>query len=56
MELFIAQDTKESKLSLAVEIFTNYVRATQRKVVNVVPIAKSTQLSLKISDVSTSSE
>lgn len=52
MELFISSDNKDSKLSLAVDIFTNYVRATQRKVVNVVPIAKSTQSSLKLHDVS----
>lgn len=51
MELFISSDNKDSKLSLAVDIFTNYVRAAQRKVVNVVPIAKSTQASLKLHDV-----
>ncbi len=51
MELFISSETKDSKLSLAVDIFVNYIRATQRKVVNVVPIAKSTQLSLKLHDV-----
>ena len=51
MELFISSETKESKLSLTVDIFVNYIRATQRKVVNVVPIAKSTQVSLKLHDV-----
>ena len=51
MELFISSETKDSKLSLAVDIFVNYIRATQRKIVNVVPIAKSTQLSLKLHDV-----
>ncbi len=51
MELFISSDSKDSKLSLAVDIFTHYVRATQRKVVNVVPIARSTQVSLKLHDV-----
>jgi hypothetical protein len=53
MELFISSETKDSKLSLAVDIFVNYIRATQRKIVNVVPIAKSTQLSLKLHDVRT---
>ena len=52
MELFISSNTKESKLSLAVDIFTNYVRAAQRKAVNVVTLAKSTQQSLKMNDVS----
>ena len=52
MELFISSETKESKLSLSVDIFVNYIRATQRKVVNVVPIAKSTQISLKLHDAS----
>ena len=52
MELFISSETKESKLSLAVDIFVNYIRATQRKVVNVVSIAKSTQISLKLHDAS----
>ncbi len=51
MELFISSETKDSKLSLAVDIFVNYIRAIQRKVVNVVPIAKSTQISLKLHDV-----
>lgn len=50
MELFISSETKDSKLSLAVDIFVNYIRAIQRKVVNVVPIAKSTQISLKLHD------
>ncbi len=52
MELFISQDTKDSKLSLALDIFTNYVRAAQRKAVNVVTLAKSTQQSLRMNEVS----
>ena len=51
MELFISSNTQESKLSLTVEVFTNYVRAAQRKVVNVVSLPKSTQQTLKMHDV-----
>lgn len=38
-------------MSLAVEVFSNYVRATQRQVVNIVPLAKSTQNTLKLAEV-----
>eukprot|EP00347_Sterkiella_histriomuscorum_P004914 403358596 len=50
MELFVSSNTSESKLSLTVELFSNYLRATQRKMVNMTPLTKLTQQSLKIND------
>ena len=37
-------------MSLALDIFSNYVRAAQRKAVNIVSLAKSTQQSLKMNE------
>lgn len=38
-------------MSLTVEVFSNYVRAAQRQVVNIVKLAKSTQNTLKLAEV-----
>ncbi|CDW72012.1 aminoacyl-trna synthetase cofactor [Stylonychia lemnae] len=48
MELFISQNIQESKLSLTVQLFANYLRATSRKMVNLTPLTKITQQSLQL--------
>lgn len=52
MELFVSLNAVESKLSLTVDLFANYLRAVSRKMVNLTPMTKLTQQSLKINSVS----
>ena len=53
MELFVAQNKDESKLSLTLELFANYLRATSRNIVNLTHLPASTQQSLRINEVTT---
>ena len=50
MDLFVRADTKD-KMSLAIELFTIYVRASQRNIVTLNSLSESALTALKLEQV-----